>query len=223
MQALKEKKRLWVVPFSYADGNTDNLKTQRLQFHVFVSRLILKNLKFVTYSHRVLHVSHGGAELAEVHLRAVNQRVGKIAAAAACTHTRKLPLLAIGHHSGVELPCGDSLKNRNKEKRVDSDNTCCKDVFCVSLMSSGIDRKRKIHPLSLYVSTRILAALVLTAPTCAPVSVAISRIMSADRSLQAYTTPSASTSLPSASVLLISTVLKNESTHFIQDSTYLVL
>lgn len=47
-------------------------------------------------------------------------------------------------------------------------------------------------------------------PTCAPVSVAMSRIISADRSLLAYTTPSASTSLPSASVLLISTVLQNK-------------
>lgn len=43
--------------------------------------------------------------------------------------------------------------------------------------------------------------------TCAPVRVAISRMMSAERSLLAYTTPSESTSLPSASVLLISTVL----------------
>lgn len=43
--------------------------------------------------------------------------------------------------------------------------------------------------------------------TCAPVRVAISRMMSAERSLLAYTTPSDSTSLPSASVLLISTVL----------------
>lgn len=46
--------------------------------------------------------------------------------------------------------------------------------------------------------------------TCAPVSVAMSRIISADRSLLAYTTPSARTSLPSASVLLISTVLQNK-------------
>lgn len=50
----------------------------------------------------------------------------------------------------------------------------------------------------------------MESPTCAPVSVAMSRIISADRSLLAYTTPSARTSLPSASVLLISTVLQNK-------------
>lgn len=44
--------------------------------------------------------------------------------------------------------------------------------------------------------------------TWAPVSVAMSRMISADRSLLAYTTPSARTSLPSASVLFISTVLR---------------
>lgn len=49
-------------------------------------------------------------------------------------------------------------------------------------------------------------------PTWAPVSVAMSRIISADRSLLAYTTPSANTSLPSASVLLISTVLQLQDT-----------
>ena len=42
--------------------------------------------------------------------------------------------------------------------------------------------------------------------TCAPVSVAMSTTQSAFRSFLAYATPSPSTSLPSASVLLISTV-----------------
>lgn len=50
--------------------------------------------------------------------------------------------------------------------------------------------------------------------TCAPVKVAMSTMMSAPRSLQAYDTPSASTSLPSASVLLISTVLGKARTQF---------
>lgn len=44
--------------------------------------------------------------------------------------------------------------------------------------------------------------------TCAPVSVAMSNITLALRSLDAYTTPSDKTRRPSASVLLISTVLK---------------
>jgi len=45
--------------------------------------------------------------------------------------------------------------------------------------------------------------------TCAPVSVAISNITLALRSRDAYTTPSDKTRRPSASVLLISTVLKS--------------
>jgi len=44
--------------------------------------------------------------------------------------------------------------------------------------------------------------------TCAPVSVAMSNITLALRSLDAYTTPSDKTKRPSASVLLISTVLR---------------
>lgn len=42
--------------------------------------------------------------------------------------------------------------------------------------------------------------------TCAPVNVAMSRIVVAFRSFFAYATPSANTKRPSASVLLISTV-----------------
>lgn len=44
--------------------------------------------------------------------------------------------------------------------------------------------------------------------TCAPVSVAMSNITLAFKSRDAYTTPSDKTRRPSASVLLISTVLK---------------
>jgi len=44
--------------------------------------------------------------------------------------------------------------------------------------------------------------------TCAPVNVAMSNITLALRSRDAYTTPSDKTRRPSASVLLISTVLK---------------
>lgn len=46
----------------------------------------------------------------------------------------------------------------------------------------------------------------VTIRTCAPVSVAISSMMLAFRSLWAYETPSDNTRRPSASVLLISTV-----------------
>lgn len=43
----------------------------------------------------------------------------------------------------------------------------------------------------------------------------MSRMISADRSLLAYTTPSARTSLPSASVLFISTVLHTQASSFV--------
>jgi len=74
------------------------------------------NLKLVTYCHRVLHVSQGRVELAEVQLRAVDQRVSEISAAAAGAHTCNLPLLVVGHHCCVVLPRGDPLDNGNKKK-----------------------------------------------------------------------------------------------------------
>ena len=69
-----------------------------------------------TYCHRVLHVGQGGGELAEVQLGAVDQGVGQVSAAAARPHTGRLPLLAVGEHGGVVLPCGDPLETKWTER-----------------------------------------------------------------------------------------------------------
>lgn len=71
---------------------------------------------FATYSHRVLHVSDGRGELAEVQLGAVDQRVSEVATAAAGAHTCNLPLFAVSHHSCMVLPRGNALDTRNKKK-----------------------------------------------------------------------------------------------------------
>ena len=62
-----------------------------------------------THCYRVLHVCDGGGELAEVEFRAVDEGVCQITAAPPRTHAGRLPLLAIGHDSGVVLPRGDAL------------------------------------------------------------------------------------------------------------------
>lgn len=94
-----------------------------------------KHHRAVTHCHRVLHVSHGGGELAEVQLWAVDQRVGQVPAAAAGTHTRHLPLLAVGHHGRVVLPSGDSL---------DGGNTTSDDVNFFAIFVSHIETRPRI-------------------------------------------------------------------------------
>lgn len=89
------------------------------------------------------------------------------------------------------FPCGDPLDNRNRKGFTYNRQHLLEGT----IIGFGLFRGGLNNSLS---------------PTCAPVRVAMSRIISADRSLLAYTTPSASTSLPSASVLLISTVLENK-------------
>lgn len=89
-------------------------------------------MHFVTYCHRILHVSHGRGELAEVQLGAVDQRVSKISTAAASTHTCNLPLLIVSHHSCMVLPCRDALDSRNKKSGSRfKEDTCLKTKFIV--------------------------------------------------------------------------------------------
>lgn len=87
------------------------------------------NVGSVTYCHGVLHVSHGRGELAEVQLRAVDERVSEISAAAASTHTGNLPLLAVGHHSSMVLSRGDALEGTNATEVVDAENTYWRTEF----------------------------------------------------------------------------------------------
>lgn len=79
----------------------------------------------LTHSHWIFHVSKSGSKFGEVQLRAVNQRVGKVAAAAPGTHARRLPLLAVSHHGCVVLSCRNPLrkppKNKTNKKLVNVD------------------------------------------------------------------------------------------------------
>lgn len=90
-------------------------------------------LSLVTYCHRVLHVSHGRGELAEVQLGAVDERVSEISAAAASTHAGNLPLLAVGHHSSMVLSRGDALECTNTTEVVDAENTYLRTEFFIVL------------------------------------------------------------------------------------------
>lgn len=92
---------------------------------------VLMNLGFSTYCHRVLHVGHGRGELAEVQLRAVDERVSEISTAAAGTHTGNLPLLAVSHHSSVVLSCGDALEATNTAEVGEAENTNWRTEFFI--------------------------------------------------------------------------------------------
>ena len=77
-----------------------------------------------TYCHRVLHVGQGRGELAEVQLGAVHQWVGQVSAAAARTHTRGFPLLAVGQDGRVVLSSGDPLETRVYKKDLMNPSAC---------------------------------------------------------------------------------------------------